>query len=72
MPRYYKLWQREGVLPAGKIHQVAQQRGLGMTFGKTERGFYGAVETITARQGGMVGNLLHAEIDRARRLHRMA
>lgn len=42
-----------------------------MAFGKAEGSLDRAMETIPARQGRMVGNLLHAEVDRARRLHRL-
>ncbi|CVI57273.1 hypothetical protein AGR7A_Cc70006 [Agrobacterium deltaense NCPPB 1641] len=42
-----------------------------MALRKTEGSLDRAMETVTARQRRMVGNLLHAEIDHARRLHRL-
>ncbi len=69
LPCHHKLRQHERLMLAGKIHQVAQKRGLGMAFGKAEGSLDRAMETIPARQGRMVGNLLHAEVDRAGRFH---
>ncbi len=71
MPRHHKLRQRKGFLPAGKIHQVAQERRFGLTFGKAERSLDGAMETIPTRQGRVIGNLLHAKIDHTGRLNRL-